>query len=122
LQDSVVFAMMEIQRDFRNLSMSNDSTENQFVDRDVAGSNSLHATEDERIDQAATSNYVPLNYISPEVLAFISEWESSRRKNITPAPSITMRDSFGCVVQLSAPPPKRFYRTIWRSMVRRLTQ
>lgn len=56
--------------------------------------------------------YVPVNFIDEEVLKLIAQWKVPAQQN-----NILKEDSAGSLVPYL--PPKRFFRTFWRSMSRR---
>jgi hypothetical protein len=64
--------------------------------------------------------YVPVNYISPEVRALLAAAEASaaRRADAQECMGLVMGGP-GCVV-ISLAPPRRFYKTLWRSLLVRL--
>ena len=80
-------------------------------------------------DQAsadAENGYVPVNYISAEVMALISHWEASARiKSVCSESKTAAQASLydpvrGC--DASFAPPKKFYRRFWRSLAKRYFQ
>ena len=64
-------------------------------------------------------HYIPVNYISEEVVAMIQVWELQRRD---------VMEVFCTKLEQYAPlmsqkgPPKRYFRTFWRSIARRVLQ
>ena len=77
-------------------------------------------------DQAsadADNGYVPVSYISAEVMALISHWESSFRiksvssEHKTGSQTRVYEPVRGC--DASFHPPKKFYRRFWRSLAKR---
>ncbi len=82
-------------------------------------------------------DYVPVNFISEEVRAMIKTWELARQKQLElqEASSTTSIDGSTVVrnhasQEIHEPircitdgaPPKRFYRTFWRSIARQLLE
>ena len=76
--------------------------------------------------------YSPENEIKPEVIAMLASWESRSadlKKNVG-GDSVMVDAPFECVNERYKPcfycittePPKRFYRTFWRSISRRALQ
>ncbi len=75
--------------------------------------------------------YVPVNFIPAEVCAFLAEWEGSYFAKMgsldhmelelasVPA-SQNVLEPVRCLSDLA--PPKRFYRTFWRSVTRRILE
>ena len=66
--------------------------------------------------------YIPVNYISNEVLAIIDRWESSKLER-SPEQKMSMLDFDSVQVSGTAdhwPQPKLFYRTFWRRIARRI--
>ena len=76
--------------------------------------------------------YVPINQISKEAMAIIAAWEAAWEADTSSThgvqavveesddmyePIRTMGISYDC-----SQPPKRFFRTFWRSLARRLVQ
>jgi hypothetical protein len=83
--------------------------------------------------------YHPVNFIPEEVYEMIRNWESSyiKQQEIAQAVDSMDMESFTnsqaresyyepmrCMLESveSAPPPKRFFRTFWRSLTRRVVQ
>ncbi len=73
--------------------------------------------------------YVPVNFIPVEVYGFIAAWDSANSTttsqsdgmelDVASVPSLqTMFEPARCLSELG--PPKRFYRTFWRSAARRI--
>ena len=80
-----------------------------------------------KMQNVSNDDYVPVNYICDEALAIISAWEAAYQANagciatdISNAIYEPSRTT-GFIVD-SSKPPKRFYRTFWRSVTRRLVQ
>jgi hypothetical protein len=133
---------MEVQNDFGILSLMKANTEIQsdFVGLDLlvtatCQQNSIDydsslACETKNVRNVDVQNvdvsdgYVPVNYICPEVYALFAAWESASRLRVPSDPSIprtvTMQDPKGTQSQDSFGPPKRFYRTAWKSLCRKL--
>ena len=67
-------------------------------------------------------HYVPVNYIPDEVIAMIQVWQLQRRDVMevsgTDAPTL---EEYAPLMSQTAP-PKRYFRTFWRSIARRLLQ
>ena len=72
------------------------------------------------------NGYVPVNYISAEVMALISHWEASARiKSVCSESKTAAQASLydpvrGC--DASFAPPKKFYSRFWRSLAKRYFQ
>ncbi len=78
----------------------------------------LAATED-KIPQA----YVPVNFIPPEAYALIAAWEASNSTTAGLADHMDIEYASAPVAQdidNDLAPPKRFSRTFWRSVSRRI--
>ena len=68
-------------------------------------------------------NYVPVNLLPEEVRAMIKAWELEREKmevSATDAPALEDYEPLRTCSQTA--PPKRFFRTFWRSVTRRLLE
>ncbi len=79
--------------------------------------------------KTASEVYVPVNYIPDEVLIFIEAWESANWSTKSPCDWMALdevsipvsQDTFEPTRSVKViPPPKRFYRTFWRSITRRI--
>ena len=86
--------------------------------------------------QVQEAPYIPVNEIKPEVLAMLAAWESTKlERQQAQKPDSGLKvvshessDSFDferyvpsrCCCTME--PPKRFYRTFWRSISRRIVQ
>jgi hypothetical protein len=79
--------------------------------------------------KTASEVYVPVNYIPDEVLIFIEAWESANWSSKSPCDSMVLDEvSISVSQDMFEPtrsvkviaPPKRFYRTFWRSITRRI--
>ena len=76
------------------------------------------------------AGYTPVNYIGPEVMALIAHWEASTPNKMSSAKdgmkmTFNMQESiYDPIKPCDSPsvPPKRFYRTFWRSLTRRYVQ
>jgi hypothetical protein len=78
-----------------------------------------------RVDES----YRPINFISDEVCEMIRNWELSYLKKQEAAlvidamemesSTFVQSETISCV---SEPPPKRFYRTFWTSLMRKVLQ
>ena len=92
----------------------------------------IHSDFEER---QACDAYIPFNYTPEEVCAMIDEWEISELNRqdqmevavsietngpAFPAASLSLEDYEPVRLCPHAPPPKRFYRTFWRSIARRV--
>ena len=75
-------------------------------------------------------SYVPVNFIPEEAITMIKEWQQKRaeQKQMSsmnesdehvPASLLSQEPLRTCA---NSAPPKRFYRTFWRSAARRLLQ
>jgi hypothetical protein len=93
----------------------------------------LCRTSSSRVEKLADSSacnekYVPVNFIDAEIYALIERWESCAKDE--PAAKLTMPidlksedRTYEPIRQLpNAAAPKRFYRTFWRSICRRLVE
>ena len=75
-------------------------------------------------DQVGTQddNYVPVNLIPDEVRGMIKAWQLQRRERMevssTDAPASEDHEPLRTCSQTA--PPKRFFRTFWRSVTRRM--
>ena len=97
---------------------------------DATGHDSVSAGESAKSEKAETSDreeYVPVNYISPEVYALLAAAEASaarRAQNLHAASADICNieaDGQGLEPCLAAmAPPRRFYTTFWRSITLRL--
>ncbi len=82
-------------------------------------------------------DYVPVNFIPEEVRAMIKAWQLSEQKrrelleaspamsasNVTAALDAIDQDIFEPMRSIpNAAPPKRFYRTFWRSITRKVLE
>ena len=75
-------------------------------------------------------DYVPVNFIKAEVYAMIAAWEASSMKYSDESASNVMPDVQSCCQDFGIyepirctpnfAPPKRFYRTFWRSITRKM--
>ena len=86
--------------------------------------------------QVQEAPYIPVNEIKPEVLAMLVAWESAKlERQQAQKPDSAMQvvplessDSFEFERYVpsrcchTTEPPKRFYRTFWRSISRRIVQ
>mmetsp|Transcript_4643 Transcript_4643/g.10278 ORF Transcript_4643/g.10278 Transcript_4643/m.10278 type:complete len:159 (-) Transcript_4643:78-554(-) len=81
--------------------------------------------------------FCPVNFIPDEVYKLIENWELAYMQRQDSIPAVdsmdteSCRDSWSsesifepirCMSVSQAPPPKRFYRTFWRSVTRRIVQ
>jgi hypothetical protein len=91
------------------------------------------STRSDNSDKLASNHeaYVPVNFIKPEVYAMIAAWEASALKRkesdaaSVPKIKIETRDGdmyepMRCIP--ASTPPKRFHRTFWRSITRRVLE
>ena len=75
-------------------------------------------------DQVGTQddNYVPVNLIPDEVRAMIKAWQLQKREKMEVstigAPTLEIQEPLRTCSQTA--PPKRFFRTFWRSVTRRM--
>ncbi len=81
----------------------------------------------------AEKSYCPINFISDEAREMIRDWELSFLKKLENSRTVDSMDldSFTSnsldsiwqptqLISLTEPPPKRFYRTFWISLTRRI--
>ena len=64
--------------------------------------------------------YVPENYISPEVYALLAAAEASAARRTDDLEGAVLNMTENACALLCVAPPKRFYRTFWRSISQRL--
>ncbi len=64
--------------------------------------------------------YVPVNEIKEEVYAMLAAWESHALQSPDVAAREPYFEPFRCLSD--AGPPKRFYRTFWRGVTRKLVR
>ena len=80
-------------------------------------------------EKTAEEFYVPVNFIPVEVYAFIAAWDTANSTSTSQSDGMeldgasepssqTIFDPPRCLSELG--PPKRFYRTFWRSAARRI--
>ena len=69
-------------------------------------------------------NYVPVNHIPEEVRAMIKAWELQRREKmeVSATDALELEDYEPLRTCSQTAPPKRFFRTFWRSVTRRLLE
>jgi hypothetical protein len=86
-------------------------------------------TTDVKCEADCMSNvYVPVNFIPDEVFAFLAAWDASKTSSpdgmeLDTASIPTSQSVFEPTRRLNDfAPPKRFYRTFWRSMARRVVE
>lgn len=75
-------------------------------------------------DSSTNDVYVPENDIPDEVLSLIAAWESSNLTFSRMDSSVSSAPAVICMLEPAAcahfKPPKRFFRTFWRSISRRI--
>jgi hypothetical protein len=79
------------------------------------------------VASACHEKYVPVNFIDDEIYALIERWESCAKEapsDVTMPVDIKLQDPiYEPMRQLpTAAAPRRFYRTFWRSVSRRLVE
>ena len=89
-------------------------------------------TTDVKCEADCMSNvYVPVNFIPDEVFAFLAAWDASHISKTSSPDGMELdtaslpasQDMFEPTRRLNDfAPPKRFYRTFWRSMARRVVE
>ena len=121
-----LWTAMKTQEDFDSLAIPEQA--NVFMD-DVCLSN-----ESCMLERKTVENYVPVNFIPEAALKMIMTWQLQRQDQMeisgyssitaaVPSPNVTgagtgEHERFYAV----GAPPKRFYRTFWRSIARRLLE
>ena len=117
---------MKTQEDFDSLAIPEQA--NVFMD-DVCLSN-----ESCMLERKTVENYVPVNFIPEAALKMIMTWQLKRQDQmeISDSSSITAAVPSSNVLGAGTgeyerfyavgAPPKRFYRTFWRSIARRLLE
>jgi hypothetical protein len=108
------------QSDFASLAIENELADERAV---------LTITQNEA--NFSSDPYVSVNFIPDEVFSFIAEWETSTSTAPTPPACVNLDNVlFPVSTSVFEPPrrlndfapPKRFYRTFWRSVSRRILQ
>ena len=126
-------SLLECQEDFALEVIETHSVMQTISNLDAFGGSS-RSLKSEMLSHAEDVPYVAVNEIKPEVYSMISAWKSSiieRQKALAsdslmvvePVSSSNSSERFEphrrCA---SLEPPKRFYRTFWRSITRRSLQ
>jgi hypothetical protein len=112
------------QSDFCSLTFSSDEDDFELFEKSVDHSSLSRSGSLSKIVGEAT-DYVPKNYIQPEALALIAAWEAAMNmKARTKISDVDSNGSQGSNMTEDQPmsPPKRFYLTSWRSIVKRVLQ
>ncbi len=111
------------QSDFCSLTFSSDEDDMEFGTAVQHPSLSRSGSLSKIVDDAA-SDYVPKNYIQPEVLSLIAAWEAAMNTRIHAAAHVDTMDVDSNISNMTEdmPPPKRYYLTMWRSIIQRVLQ
>ncbi len=109
------------QSDFSCLTFPNDENDFEFIGKTVQHSSLSRSGSLSKIVDDALPDYVPKNYMKPEVLSLIAAWEATMAMRIhTDTMYFCSYDSNQSEGVMQ--PPKRFYLTFWRSIVKRVLQ
>ncbi len=113
---------MDVQNEFGSLDLMEDSSYIENFTDDGALFGCEKGSSPDKAAEASTE-YVPVNYICPEVYALIAAWESASKQvhstgTSTPK-AVLMKNSLQSPCS-AAVPPKRFFRTFWKSLSRKL--
>ena len=121
------------QDDFDSLTCPHrhlDGCAHELADHNVfaASESSTKHPKNHSNQQRIKDAYEPVNYINDEVYAFMEAWEecaSQRAKSSDVSPMDRASSASEAVYEpirhmQDAVPPKRFYRTFWRSAARRV--
>ncbi len=100
-----------LQDDFRSLEIV-EPVEDAAILRDADRDN-LTAPK-----QSRTEDYVPTNDIDPEIFALLAAWEAYCLDHPQSSASTPVYEPYRPLS--SSDPPKRFYRTFWRGITKRL--
>ena len=98
------------------ISLMNPTSTQQHEDAKMLSEEPLNACAQELVED----NYVPQNYISPEIYALLANWEAWCLENPQPVVPAQVYEPFRLLP--NSGPPKRFYRTFWRGITRRLVR
>ena len=131
-ESSLIPLLMPTQDDFTVLTVSdcqNAGFMQKLVDHESFSSSAGSLQSSKRCVEDDEA-YVPTNFIKAEVYAMIAAWEACAQKrneeiqSLSAATSLTHCPDFSVFEPIrSVPdptPPKRFYRTFWRSITRKL--
>jgi hypothetical protein len=118
----------QTQDDFASLhaAINNHISSHQLVDRESVLPSNKATRHEKCVDE---ETYTPVNFIKAEVYALIAGWEAckSNPEESEEASEFTRDSPSEDLYEPSrhipsSAPPKRFYRTFWRSVTRRMLE